>query len=79
MREELKTSFVTIAAMLSKQTGRKYTAGDIETLVYGWLRHPKFRYLSRETLRLRVNRDGYRWLKEDEIASLFIYAGYPLT
>ena len=78
MKTDHKIPLETVVIMLGRQKGVAFTVHEIETLIFGWIRHPKYLSISRATLPMREDRDGFRWLKPDEIVSLFTYAGYPI-
>ena len=49
-----------------------------EELVRGWANHPKTKGVTYDSLRVRIRRDGFLWLREDEIMDFENYIGYPL-
>jgi len=48
-------------------------------LLFGWVRHPRYKSPVLRTLRNRVETDGYLWLTEQERDSFSNYCGYDLT
>jgi len=62
------------------QTQKKYRKPNqaIHTLLLCWIQHPKYPSPCRETIRRRILRDGFGWLKEEELPSFEAYIGYPL-
>ena len=49
-----------------------------DTVLSGWRKHPKFKSASRQTVHIREMRDGFAWLKKEEIASFEAYLGVQL-
>ena len=78
MNDDKKITLTVIAEMLSKRKGMTYDVHEIEILIFGWIKHPRYKSPTRATISARGITDGEQWLKADEVVSFFRYAGYPV-
>ena len=76
MNDETKIPLTVIAQRLNAALNANVGLQGLNTLLFGWIRKG---YLSSATLRVRNQRDGYRWLSIRELKSFSGYAGYDLT
>ena len=75
MRKDAIT-LTTLAARLEKALHCDVGLEGLDILLHGWIAKG---HLSRDTLRVRKQRDGEAWLAPYEAASFSDYAGYNLT
>jgi len=76
MNEETKIPLTVIAQRLNDAMNTDVGLHGLDTLLFGWIKRGN---LSDATLRVRNQRDGYRWLSVRELKSFSRYAGYDLT
>ena len=76
MNDETKNPLTVIVQRLNDALNTDVGLQGLNTLLFGWI---KKGYLNSATLRVRNQRDGYRWLSIRELKSFSHYAGYDLT
>ena len=76
MNDETKIPLTVIVQRLNDALNTDVGLQGLNTLLFGWI---KKGYLNSATLRVRNQRDGYRWLSIRELKSFSHYAGYDLT
>lgn len=76
MNDETKIPLTVIAQRLNDVLNANVGLLGLNILLFGWIRKG---CLSSATLRVRNQRDGYRWLSIRELKSFSNYAGYDLT
>lgn len=76
MNDETKIPLTVIVQRLNDALNTEVGLQGLNTLLFGWI---KKGYLNSATLRVRNQRDGYRWLSIRELKSFSHYAGYDLT
>ena len=78
MNDEKKIPIETLRTNLLAQVECAKPETCIETMLSGWIKHPRFESPTRQTLARRVREDGFLWLKMVEITSFEAYCGLPL-
>ena len=78
MKEELKIPVETLRANFLSRVECWEPETAFETMMSGWIKHPRFKSPTRQTISQRERTDGFRWLKADEIFSLEAYCGTEL-
>ena len=84
MKEERKYLATDIRDALSQSSNEingdehVFTEDELMTLVYGWVRHPKYPSPCSSVIYTRKQQHGEIWLSEDEIPSFASYVGYKL-
>ena len=79
MKKENKIPLTSIAEALGKAMDYPFGMNHLAVLMHVWMKRRPDEAPSFETLRVRKQRDGYSWLKSDELALFERYAGYPIS
>ena len=79
MKEDKKIPLTSIAEALG--TAMEYPIGmnHLAVLLHVWMKRRPDEAPTFSTLRIRKQRNGYAWLKNDELALFERYAGYPIA
>ena len=87
MREDKKINLDELLSMLQERMQYKDENSKCRALYGAWLNARKLPKLckrlgykppSRQTIKFRIRRDGFAWLKIEEVRSFERYAGYPI-
>ena len=79
MKEEKKIPLTSIAEALGKAMNYPIGMNHLAVLMHVWMKRRPDEAPCFGTLRIRKQRDGYAWLKSEELALLERYAGYPIA
>ena len=79
MKEDKKIPIATIKKRLQFIMGYKDPEIAFRALLLCWINHPRFKSPIQQTLRNRLNEDGFMWLKQEEIISFSDYCGCNLS
>ena len=78
MKENNKIPLTLLRDELHRQVHCEDPEKAIQTALYGWIRHPGYESPARTTMNVRIRKDGYAWLKPDEVPSFEDYVGLKM-
>ena len=79
MKEEKKIPLTSIAEALGKAMDYPIGMNHLAVLMHVWMKRHPDEAPTFSTLRMRKKKDGYPWLRSEELALLERYAGYPIA
>ena len=79
MKDDRKIPIEVLQKRLQAIMRYKYPDVAFRALLLCWINHPRYKSPIRQTLRHRLNNDGFMWLRIDEIISFSDYCGYDLS
>jgi len=75
MKDENKIPLKLLQDRLQRQMNYRHPDEAFRTLLYCWIRHPKYFSPKNYTISQRELETGYKWLKKQEVLSLESYIG----
>jgi len=78
MKEEKKIPLTEIAKRLGRAMHYPIGMNHVAVLMHGWAKKHPEQAPTFSTLSMRKKKDGFAWLKPEEIVFLSAYAGYDL-
>ena len=78
MKKEKKIPMTSLVERLGVALEYPIGMNHLAVLIHGWTKNHPEQAPTYATLRIRKHRDGFAWLKADEVQNLSKYAGYKL-